>query len=68
MMDEERRHVRRQLNQADVKQLHPPDDENALIQKLVGQYLASSNFLWCSILACVTHMKTLAYCPHPPIF
>ena len=45
MMDEERRHVRRQLNQADVKQLHPPDDENALIQKLVGQYLAHEGYV-----------------------
>lgn len=45
MMDEERRHVRKQLNQADVKQLHPPDDENALIQKLVGQYLAHEGYV-----------------------
>jgi hypothetical protein len=45
MMAEERRHVRNQLNQADVKQLHPPDDENALIQKLVGQYLAHEGYV-----------------------
>lgn len=45
MMAEERRHVRNQLNQADVSQLHPPDDENALIQKLVGQYLAHEGYV-----------------------
>ena len=45
MMAEERRHVRNQLNQADVTQLHPPDDENALIQKLVGQYLAHEGYV-----------------------
>lgn len=45
MMAAERRHVRNQLNQADVKQLHPPDDENALIQKLVGQYLAHEGYV-----------------------
>ena len=44
-MAEERRHVRNQLNQADVTQLHPPDDENALIQKLVGQYLAHEGYV-----------------------
>lgn len=45
MMAEERRHVRNQLNQADVTSLHPPDDENALIQKLVGQYLAHEGYV-----------------------
>lgn len=45
MMAEERRHVRNQLNQADVSQLHPPDDENTLIQKLVGQYLAHEGYV-----------------------
>lgn len=44
-MAEERRHVRNQLNQADVTQLHPPDDENTLIQKLVGQYLAHEGYV-----------------------
>lgn len=44
-MAEERRHVRNQLNQADVSQLHPPDDENTLIQKLVGQYLAHEGYV-----------------------
>jgi hypothetical protein len=45
MMAEERRQVRNQLNQADVTSLHPPDDENALIQKLVGQYLAHEGYV-----------------------
>jgi hypothetical protein len=45
MMAEERKHVRIQLNHADVSQLHPPDDENTLIQKLVGQYLAHEGYV-----------------------
>jgi hypothetical protein len=45
MMAEERRHIRNQINQADVKNLHPPDDENTLIQKLVSQYLAHEGYV-----------------------
>jgi hypothetical protein len=45
MMAEERKRVRDQLNQADVSLLHPPDDENTLIQKLVGQYLAHEGYV-----------------------
>ena len=45
MMSEERRHIRNQINQADVSTLHPPDDENTLIQKLVSQYLAHEGYV-----------------------
>lgn len=44
-MAEERRHVRNQINQTDVSRLHPPDDENTLIQKLVAQYLAHEGYV-----------------------
>ena len=45
MMAEERRHIRNQINQTDVSSLHPPDDENTLIQKLVAQYLAHQGYV-----------------------
>jgi hypothetical protein len=45
MMAEERRYIRNQINKADVKTLHPPDDENTLIQKLVSQYLAHEGYV-----------------------
>jgi hypothetical protein len=45
MMAEEQRHIRNQINKADVKSLHPPDDENTLIQKLVSQYLAHEGYV-----------------------
>jgi hypothetical protein len=45
MMAEERRYIRNQINKADVKSLHPPDDENTLIQKLVSQYLAHEGYV-----------------------
>lgn len=45
MMAEERRHIRKQINLADVSSLHPPDDENTLIQKLVSQYLAHEGYV-----------------------
>lgn len=44
-MAEERRFIRNELNQAYVKHLHPPDDENTLIQKLVSQYLAHEGYV-----------------------
>lgn len=44
-MAEERRHIRNQINQTDVSRLHPPDDENTLIQKLVAQYLAHEGYV-----------------------
>jgi len=45
MMAEERKHIRNQITQADVTSLHPPDDENTLIQKLVSQYLAHEGYV-----------------------
>jgi hypothetical protein len=45
MMAEERRLVRGQINTTNVATLHPPDDENALIQKLVAQYLAHEGYV-----------------------
>ncbi|KAM0720600.1 hypothetical protein Q7P37_004737 [Cladosporium fusiforme] len=45
MMAQERRFIRNELNQADVSSLHPPDNENTLIQKLISQYLAHEGYV-----------------------
>lgn len=45
MMAEERKAIRADLNLADVSSLHPPDDENALIHKLISQYLAHEGYV-----------------------
>ena len=44
MMAEERRFIRNELNQAYVKHLHPPDDENTLIQKGRKGYISLQSF------------------------
>ncbi|KAK4539730.1 hypothetical protein LTR36_010383 [Oleoguttula mirabilis] len=45
MMEQERKIVMTTINKADVSVLHPPDDENALIHKLIGQYLAHEGYV-----------------------
>lgn len=45
MMGAERKLVHNEINQADVSSLHPPDDEDVLIQRLVGQYLAHQGYV-----------------------
>lgn len=45
MMDEELKLANADLNKADVSSLHPPDDEDTLIHKLVGQYLAHEGYV-----------------------
>ncbi|KAK5134671.1 hypothetical protein LTR08_006186 [Meristemomyces frigidus] len=46
MMEQERQHVLRDIaTKSNVGILHPPDDENALIHKLVGQYLAHEGYV-----------------------
>jgi len=45
MMEQERRAIIGEISKAGVAALHPPDDENALIHKLVGQYLAHEGYV-----------------------
>jgi Ran-binding protein 9/10 len=45
MMREERQIVKRSLENADLSHLHPPDDENALIHNLIGQYLVHEGYV-----------------------
>ena len=45
MVDEERQAIFSEISLADVNFLHPPDDEDALIHKLVGQYLAHEGYI-----------------------
>lgn len=45
MMEQERRAILGEIAKADVKDLHPPDDENALIHNLIGQYLAHEGYV-----------------------
>ncbi|KAF2169311.1 hypothetical protein M409DRAFT_20537 [Zasmidium cellare ATCC 36951] len=45
MVEQERRSIISDINKADVSNLHPPDDENALIYNLVGQYLAHEGYV-----------------------
>lgn len=45
MMAHERQVTMRQISEFDVSRLHPPDDENSLIHKLVGQYLAHEGYV-----------------------
>lgn len=45
MMAQERQTIMASISKADVTTLHPPDDENTLIHKLVGQYLAHEGYV-----------------------
>lgn len=45
MMEDERQAVFSEILLADVSSLHPPDDEGALIHKLVNQYLAHEGYI-----------------------
>ncbi|EME46520.1 hypothetical protein DOTSEDRAFT_70504 [Dothistroma septosporum NZE10] len=45
MMEEERRDVMADINSTNVSELHPPDDENALVHNLIGQYLAHEGYI-----------------------
>ncbi|OQO01870.1 hypothetical protein B0A48_12343 [Cryoendolithus antarcticus] len=45
MMREERATVRAELNQADASTLHKPDDETALVNNLISQYLAHEGYI-----------------------
>ena len=44
-MEQERQTIMSEIRKADVTNLHPPDDENALIHNLVGQYLAHEGYV-----------------------
>lgn len=44
-MQKERQTVMEEINKADPSCLHPPDEEDALIQKLIGQYLAHEGYV-----------------------
>ena len=45
MMEQERQTIMREVEKADLNSLHPPDDENALIHNLIGQYLAHEGYV-----------------------
>lgn len=45
VMAAERKTIRAEVNRADVLSLHPPDDENVLIHKLISQYLAHEGYV-----------------------
>lgn len=45
VMEDERQAVFSEILMADVSSLHPPDDEGALIHKLVNQYLAHEGYI-----------------------
>jgi len=45
MMEQERQVVMAKIDKTDVSSLHPPDTENTLIHKLIGQYLAHEGYV-----------------------
>ncbi|KAK3713329.1 hypothetical protein LTR37_008521 [Vermiconidia calcicola] len=45
MMEQERHAIMSEIEKADLSQLHPPDDEKALIHNLIGQYLAHEGYV-----------------------
>lgn len=45
MMEQERQRIMRDVNKTDVSALHPPDDEDSLVHKLIGQYLAHEGYV-----------------------
>ena len=45
MMAQDRRMAAAEIERADLSTLHPPDDENALIHNLIGQYLAHEGYV-----------------------
>lgn len=45
MMEQERQSVMDDIRRTDVSVLRPPDDENALIHNLIGQYLAHEGYV-----------------------
>ncbi|KAK3701636.1 hypothetical protein LTR37_015387 [Vermiconidia calcicola] len=45
MMEQERQASMSEIEKADMSQLHPPDDEKALIHNLIGQYLAHEGYV-----------------------
>lgn len=45
LVEQEQRGVISEINKTDVSNLHPPDDEKALIHNLVGQYLAHEGYV-----------------------
>ncbi|PPJ51286.1 hypothetical protein CBER1_08927 [Cercospora berteroae] len=45
LIEQERKNTLAELDRADVSHLHPPDDENALIHNLIGQYLAHEGYV-----------------------
>jgi Ran-binding protein 9/10 len=45
MMQQERDAIMAEIRKTDVSSLHPPDDEETLIHKLVGQYLAHEGYI-----------------------
>ncbi|KAI5367460.1 Putative B30.2/SPRY domain, CRA domain, concanavalin A-like lectin/glucanase domain superfamily [Septoria linicola] len=45
LVEQERQNILGDIDRADVSSLHPPDDENALIHNLIGQYLAHEGYV-----------------------
>lgn len=45
MVEQERTAIMAEIDKVDVSNLHPPDDENALIHNLIGQYLAHEGYV-----------------------
>ena len=45
MMEQERQTIVGEIEKTDLSSLHPPDDENVLIHKLIGQYLAHEGYV-----------------------
>lgn len=45
MVEREREAILQEISKADVGKLHPPDDEDALVKGLVGQYLAHEGYV-----------------------
>lgn len=45
LVNQERENIQNEIKKTSVAELHPPDDENALIQKLIGHYLAHEGYI-----------------------
>ncbi|KXT00316.1 hypothetical protein AC578_6463 [Pseudocercospora eumusae] len=45
MVEQEKQSVLADIAKADVSNLHPPDDERALVNSLIGQYLAHEGYV-----------------------
>ncbi|KAF7190411.1 Ran-binding protein 9 [Pseudocercospora fuligena] len=45
MVEQEKQSILADIAKADVSNLHPPDDESALVNNLIGQYLAHEGYV-----------------------